>query len=57
MKATLANGAVGFLLMILFEGPFVRWVGMLTLLAFIVCGVGVIANREYLERSGEDEAP
>ena len=47
--ATLATGALGALLMILFEEWFTRLFGVLALFAFIVVGVFAIASPSFLE--------
>ena len=47
--ATLATGALGALLMILFEEWFTRLLGVLALFAFIVVGVFAIASPSFLE--------
>ncbi len=52
--ATVACGSVGFVLMLVFDGPLARSVGMAALLGFVLCGVALIASPEYLER---DEQP
>jgi hypothetical protein len=51
--AALAAGALGVLLMILFEEWFTRLAGVLLLFAFIVLGVFAIASPPFLE----DEEP
>ena len=51
--ATLACGLVGLVLMIGFEGPLSRSVGMAALLAFVLCGVALIASPAYLSRDEE----
>jgi len=53
LVATVASGAVGFGLMLVFEGPLARSVGMAALLAFVLCGVALIASPGYLERDEE----
>lgn len=50
---TLACGSVGLVVMIGFEGPLARVVGMATLLAFVLCGVALIASPEYLDTEEE----
>ena len=51
--ATLACGSLGFVLMLVFEGPFARSVGMAALLGFVLCGVALIASPEFLGREEE----
>jgi len=48
-----ASGSVGFVLMLVFEGPLARSVGMAALLGFVLCGVALIASPEYLGRGEE----
>lgn len=52
LVATLASLAVGAGLMVPFEGPLVRAVGVAALIAFIVCGLFLIADPSYLD--GDD---
>ncbi len=50
----LTCGIVGAALMLIFEDPLTRIVGVLALLAFVVCGVFAIAGPELIE-AGEEE--
>ncbi|MDQ3588302.1 MAG: hypothetical protein M3350_10085 [Actinomycetota bacterium] len=52
--ATVACASVGFVVMLVFEGPLARSVGMAALLGFVLCGVALIASPDYL---GRDEEP
>jgi len=52
---TLVAGALGTVLMVGFEGPLTRTLGMIGLTTFILGGVALVASPEYLSRSGEDE--
>jgi predicted cobalt transporter CbtA len=52
--ATLVAGALGALLLILFEEWFTRLLGVLGLFAFIVAGVFAIASPAFLEGDEED---
>ena len=53
--AALAAGALGALLMFLFEEWFTRLAGVLGLFAFIVLGVFAIASPPFLEGDREEE--
>ena len=48
--ATLVAGALGTVLMVGFEGPLTRTLGMIGLTAFMLGGVAVIASPEYLAK-------
>jgi hypothetical protein len=48
----LASFAVGFVLMMVFEAPITRIVGLITLFVFIVSGVFLIADPAFL---GQDD--
>ena len=48
---------VGLVLMLAFEDPLTRVLGLLCLAAFVVLGVGIIASPEYLADDPEEEAP
>lgn len=54
-SATIAAFVVGSVVMLLFEGLLARLVGVLSLAAFIVCGLFLIADPEYLREDGRDE--
>ena len=51
LVATLAFLAVGGVLMLVFESTLARVIGMPALIAFIVCGVFLIANPDDLGRA------
>ncbi|MDQ3587385.1 MAG: hypothetical protein M3433_04745 [Actinomycetota bacterium] len=51
--AAVACGLVGLVLMLGFEGPLARSVGMAALLGFVLCAVVLIASPEYLGREEE----
>ena len=53
LVVTVACGSLGFALMLAFEGPLARSVGMAALLGFVLCGVALIASPEYLGRGEE----
>ena len=50
LVATLASGAIGAALMLVFESPLARVFGVAGLVAFIVCGLFLIADPRFLER-------
>jgi hypothetical protein len=52
---TLASLVLGLALMIPFEGAIVRAAGVAALVAFVVCGVFLIANPEYLGQEDDGE--
>ena len=54
LPVMLASLAVGLVLMVGFEGPVTRILGVLALFAFIVSGVFLIADPAFL---GQDEDP
>jgi O-antigen ligase len=49
----LALGAVGAIVLVVFDTPVTLTVGVLALIAFVACGVALIASPEFL--SGEDD--
>ena len=51
---TLVSGALGTVLMVGFEGPLTRTLGMIGLTAFILCGVALIATPDYLSEGDID---
>jgi hypothetical protein len=51
-QTALACGAVGAVLMLVFDAPITRVLGVLALCAFVVCGVFAIASPGWL---GEEE--
>jgi hypothetical protein len=55
LLAALGSGAVGAIVMLLFEGPLARVVGIGALAAFIVCSVFVIASPSMLGRVDIEE--
>jgi hypothetical protein len=52
----LAAFAIGLVLMVAFEHPVTRVLGLLALFAFIVTGVFLIADPAFLDEE-DDEAP
>jgi hypothetical protein len=54
LRATLASGAVGAAVMLLFDGVVARIVGVLLLFVFMVCGLFLVADPGYL---AEEEPP
>jgi preprotein translocase subunit SecD len=54
IRAALAAGVVGALLMILFDEWYTRLPGVLALFAFIVLGVFAIASPPFLEADREE---
>ena len=53
MKWILAAALVGVVLMVAFESPLTRVLGLLCLFGFIVGGVFLIADPDLLGREGE----
>lgn len=53
----LATGLAGLVLMIGFDRPLTRVLGVLSLFAFIVAGLFVVADREFLGAVEADTEP
>lgn len=53
--AAVVTGMVGFVVMVLFEGPLARTIGMTCLFSFIVLGLFAVASPAYLADSPESE--
>jgi hypothetical protein len=53
----LATGLAGLVLMIAFDRPLTRVLGVLSLFAFIVAGLFVVADREFLGAVEPDTEP
>jgi len=54
MRWILAAALIGVVLMVAFESPLTRVLGLLCLFGFIVGGVFLIADPEYLTRERSD---
>jgi hypothetical protein len=54
LVATLLAGTLGTVLMVGFESPVTRALGMIGLTAFILGGVALIASPEYLAKEDVD---
>jgi hypothetical protein len=57
LTVVLVAGAVGAALMLIFESPLARVAGMLALVVFMVGGLFVVADPEYLGEGERDEPP
>ncbi len=52
-----ATGIAGLVLMVGFDRPLTRVLGVLSLFAFIVAGLFLVADREFLEAVEPDTEP
>jgi ABC-type glucose/galactose transport system permease subunit len=56
-RLVVATGIAGLVLMIGFDRPLTRVLGVLSLFAFVVAGLFLVADREFLEVVEPDAEP
>jgi hypothetical protein len=53
LRLTIGSGVLGAAVMLAFEAPFARIVGVALLFVFVVAGVFLVADPEFLARDEE----